>query len=116
MKWALDSSRPLDAPPHACHFPFHGYHPVERGGAGAIAGCGRQGTGSTAPCPRALWPFAQLARWDRPIGWWLLMWPCWWSAALAVAAPAGTLSWQLPFHLALFMIGAIAMRGAGCTL
>ena len=65
--------------------------------------------------PRSLWPFAQLARWDRPIGWWLLMWPCWWSAALAVAAPTGTLSWQLPFHLALFMLGAIAMRGAGCT-
>ena len=65
--------------------------------------------------PRSLWPYAQLARWDRPIGWWLLMWPCWWSAALAVAAPAGTLSWQLPFHLLLFMLGAIAMRGAGCT-
>jgi 4-hydroxybenzoate polyprenyltransferase len=65
--------------------------------------------------PRTLWPFAQLARWDRPIGWWLLMWPCWWSAALAVAAPAGSFGWQLPWHLALFMIGAIAMRGAGCT-
>jgi 4-hydroxybenzoate polyprenyltransferase len=26
--------------------------------------------------PRALWPYAQLARWDRPIGWQLLLWPC----------------------------------------
>ncbi|TPN90053.1 4-hydroxybenzoate octaprenyltransferase, partial [Mesorhizobium sp. B1-1-5] len=33
--------------------------------------------------PRWLWPYAQLARWDRPIGWQLLLWPCWWSAALA---------------------------------
>ncbi|HUH48842.1 MAG TPA: 4-hydroxybenzoate octaprenyltransferase, partial [Mycoplana sp.] len=31
--------------------------------------------------PRSLWPYAQLARWDRPIGWQLLMWPCLWSAA-----------------------------------
>ncbi len=65
--------------------------------------------------PPRLWPYAQLARWDRPIGWWLLMWPCWWSAALAAAAPAGTLGPGLLWHLALFMAGAIAMRGAGCT-
>ena len=70
--------------------------------------------------PRALWPYAQLARWDRPIGWQLLMWPCWWSAALAAAAgarpgdPWPTLL-PSPFHLLLFMIGAVAMRGAGCT-
>lgn len=70
--------------------------------------------------PQGLWPYAQLARWDRPIGWWLLLWPCWWSAALAGAAyfdAAGGIAEQLPsvWHLALFMIGAIAMRGAGCT-
>ena len=68
--------------------------------------------------PRTLWPYAQLARWDRPIGWQLLMWPCWWSAALAadVEAGLGTLHWgRFAWHLALFMIGAIAMRGAGCT-
>ncbi len=68
--------------------------------------------------PRALWPHAQLARWDRPIGWQLLMWPCFWSAGLAanVASQAGlwapaTTLW----HLVLFITGAIAMRGAGCT-
>ena len=68
--------------------------------------------------PRALWPHAQLARWDRPIGWQLLMWPCWWSAMLAanVAASEGTISpGRIFVHLILFAIGAIAMRGAGCT-
>ena len=68
--------------------------------------------------PRVAWPYAQLARLDRPIGWQLLMWPCFWSAALAadVEAREGiyhalTLTW----HLALFFVGAVAMRGAGCT-
>ncbi|MEX0344873.1 MAG: 4-hydroxybenzoate octaprenyltransferase [Rhizobiaceae bacterium] len=70
--------------------------------------------------PRAAWPYAQLARWDRPIGFWLLMWPCWWSAALAAsshAQPGAPLPDVLPspWHLALFLIGAIVMRGAGCT-
>lgn len=68
--------------------------------------------------PRAAWPYAQLARWDRPIGWQLLMWPCFWSAALAAnaAAALGLFSLkQLLWHLLLFFIGAVAMRGAGCT-
>lgn len=70
--------------------------------------------------PRALWPYAQLARWDRPIGWWLLLWPCWWSAALAASAgarPGAQFTDVMPSfgHLALFLVGAIAMRGAGCT-
>ena len=68
--------------------------------------------------PRALWPYAQLARWDRPIGWQLLMWPCFWSAALAanVAMSAGQFSFgRFCWHLFLFFAGAVAMRGAGCT-
>lgn len=70
--------------------------------------------------PRSLWPYAQLARWDRPIGWWLLLWPCWWSAALAASAgakPGAQLTDVMPslWHLALFLVGAVAMRGAGCT-
>jgi 4-hydroxybenzoate polyprenyltransferase len=68
--------------------------------------------------PRQVWPHAQLARWDRPIGWQLLMWPCFWSAALAAgpALEAGSFSWwRFGFHLLLFLVGAIAMRGAGCT-
>ena len=63
--------------------------------------------------PDWLKPYARLARWDRPIGWWLLLWPCWWSAALASIA-AGT-GFPNIWHLFLFLVGAIAMRGAGCT-
>jgi len=62
-----------------------------------------------------LWsrPYLRLSRLDRPIGSWLLLMPCWWSAALAagVAHDVG----RLPFVLVLFFIGAFAMRGAGCT-
>ena len=68
--------------------------------------------------PQPAWPYAQLARWDRPIGWQLLMWPCLWSSALAAnrAAEAGSLSIGLfVFHLILFLVGSVAMRGAGCT-
>jgi 4-hydroxybenzoate polyprenyltransferase len=56
-------------------------------------------------------PYGRLARWDRPIGIWLLLFPCWWSVALA-AAPHwdNMLGW-----MALFAVGALAMRGAGCT-
>jgi 4-hydroxybenzoate polyprenyltransferase len=57
-------------------------------------------------------PYVQLARLDRPAGWQLLLAPCWWSTALAgVAVHRGPDVW----HLLLFLIGAIAMRGAGCT-
>lgn len=58
-------------------------------------------------------PYARLARWERPIGWWLLLWPCWWSAGLA-AIKAGHIGPNL-WYLALFLVGAVAMRGAGCT-
>ena len=63
--------------------------------------------------PAGLRPYARLARWERPIGWWLLLWPCFWSAALA--AIAGGKAWPDPWHIVLFFIGAVAMRGAGCT-
>jgi 4-hydroxybenzoate polyprenyltransferase len=58
-------------------------------------------------------PYLRLSRLDRPIGSWLLLMPCWWSAALA-AGVIGKLG-QLPLILALFLVGAFAMRGAGCT-
>ena len=62
-----------------------------------------------------LWsrPYLRLSRLDRPIGSWLLLMPCWWSAALA-AGIAHDLK-QLPLILVLFLIGAFVMRGAGCT-
>jgi len=90
----------------------------------------RQGQGRVADAPsghwvyrvlpRVLWPYAQLARWDRPIGWQLLLWPCWWSVAMAASAhaqPGAPLASVMPslWHLLLFLAGAIAMRGAGCT-
>jgi 4-hydroxybenzoate polyprenyltransferase len=62
--------------------------------------------------PPAALPFVQLARLDRPIGWQLLLAPCWQSAALAGMAIR---SGPNVTHLALFLIGAIAMRGAGST-
>jgi 4-hydroxybenzoate polyprenyltransferase len=58
-------------------------------------------------------PYLRLSRLDRPIGSWLLLLPCWWSAALA-AGIAGDVR-QLPVTLALFFAGAFVMRGAGCT-
>jgi 4-hydroxybenzoate polyprenyltransferase len=58
-------------------------------------------------------PYLRLARLDRPIGSWLLLMPCWWSTALAgVAARAAVPDVAT---IALFFIGAFAMRGAGCT-
>src|SRR3984893_13795893 len=58
-------------------------------------------------------PYLRLSRFDRPIGSWLLLMPCWWSAALAadVSRDVG----QLPVVIVLFFIGAFVMRGAGCT-
>ncbi len=55
-------------------------------------------------------PYARLARIDRPIGTWLLLFPAWWGIALA--SPG----WPDPVLLLLFAVGAVAMRGAGCTL
>jgi 4-hydroxybenzoate polyprenyltransferase len=55
-------------------------------------------------------PYARLARLDRPIGTWLLLFPGWWGIALASGG------WPDPVLLLLFAVGAVAMRGAGCTL
>ena len=63
--------------------------------------------------PQRLRPYLRLSRYDRPIGSWLLLLPCWWSAALAAVA-AGDVH-QLPRYLVLFFIGAFVMRGAGCA-
>lgn len=58
-------------------------------------------------------PYLRLARLDRPIGSWLLLMPCWWSAGIAGIAAGGR--GPDPWHVLLFFIGAFAMRGAGCT-
>lgn len=63
--------------------------------------------------PAWLRPYGVLARWDRPIGSWLLLWPCWWGMALA--SPRSD-PWPDPWLLVLFAIGAVSMRGAGCVI
>jgi 4-hydroxybenzoate polyprenyltransferase len=55
-------------------------------------------------------PYLRLARLDRPIGTWLLLLPCWWATAMA--SPG----WPDPWFMALFAVGALVMRGAGCTI
>jgi 4-hydroxybenzoate polyprenyltransferase len=72
-------------------------------------------TGNWVDRRAPLWsrPYLRLSRLDRPIGSWLLLLPCWWSAALA-AGIAHDVN-RLALILALFFIGAFAMRGAGCT-
>jgi 4-hydroxybenzoate polyprenyltransferase len=63
--------------------------------------------------PSALRPYLRLARLDRPIGAWLLMFPCWWSQLLA-ENHSGASTTDVA-SLALFTLGAFVMRGAGCT-
>ncbi|NQV20876.1 MAG: 4-hydroxybenzoate octaprenyltransferase, partial [Rhodospirillales bacterium] len=64
--------------------------------------------------PKSAQPYLQLARADRPVGAWLLLWPCWWS--LGLAAPANGRHWPDLGLILLFALGAVVMRGAGCTL
>ncbi len=59
--------------------------------------------------PSSLRPYARLARFDRPIGTWLLFWPCAWGVALGGGAVRDV------YLLLLFAIGSAAMRGAGCV-
>ncbi len=66
-----------------------------------------------AVAPSFARPYLRLARLDRPIGFWLLFWPCAMSLGLSsVARPPTGFDFNA---LLLFFIGAIAMRGAGCT-
>jgi 4-hydroxybenzoate polyprenyltransferase len=64
--------------------------------------------GLIAALPGRLRDYALLARFDRPIGWWLLFWPCAWGVLLA----GGEHRWGL---IGWLLLGAIAMRGAGCV-
>ena len=79
--------------------------------------------GAVADAPKGNWvdrhaphwlkPYARLARWDRPIGFWLLFWPCAYALALAaVANPGAGFDWRA---LILMFLGSVLMRGAGCT-
>ncbi len=66
-------------------------------------------TGLMRMLPPFARPFASLARLDRPIGWWLLFWPCIYGLGLAGGLPQ---HWDLALWM---LLGAIAMRGAGCV-
>jgi 4-hydroxybenzoate polyprenyltransferase len=86
--------------------------PVSQGKAGSVADAVPQNWVDRY-APAWLLPYLRLARADRPVGFFLLALPCFWSVALAgrsVAAP-----YPDPWLLLLFAIGAIVMRAAGCT-
>ena len=91
---------------------------MTQGGANSI-----EAAGAVADAPARNWvdrwapaflrPYLRLGRFDRPIGTWLLLFPCWWSQTLAEVErgqPYPSLS-----LLALFAAGALAMRAAGCA-
>ncbi len=67
-----------------------------------------QHRGIVSALPQPLRDFAMLARFDRPIGYWLLFWPCAWGVLLA----GGEKRWDLILWL---LLGAVVMRGAGCV-
>ncbi|MEX0627420.1 MAG: 4-hydroxybenzoate octaprenyltransferase [Cucumibacter sp.] len=81
-----------------------------------------QGDGRVADAPQGNWvdrfapdafkPYFRMARFDRPIGYWLLFWPC--AMSLALAAVAGKANFPT-ISVLWFLIGAIVMRGAGCV-
>ena len=68
-------------------------------------------TGLWALLPRQTHPYISVMRLDRPIGWWLLLLPSWW----VILAKASTITDAVTM-MALFLIGAIVMRAAGCVI
>lgn len=66
--------------------------------------------------PQGLKPWLRLMRLDRPIGTWLLFWPCVYGLFLGAAAQERRfIEWRDVYYLLLFAIGSLIMRGAGCT-
>ena len=86
--------------------------PPPQGKASAVADAGARNLVDRF-APAALLPFLRLARFDRPIGFFLLAFPCFWSVAMAERSLEEP--YPDPWLLFLFAVGAIAMRGAGCT-
>jgi 4-hydroxybenzoate polyprenyltransferase len=62
--------------------------------------------------PLATRPYLRLIRADRPVGVWLLLWPCWWSIAMAEDLTTPSTIWMM----VLFALGAFVMRSAGCII
>lgn len=65
--------------------------------------------------PAGLRPYAYLARFDRPIGIWLLLLPGWWAIVLAGGGIASFNGGDLKL-MVLFGAGAVVMRAAGCVI
>ena len=86
--------------------------PLPQGKARAVADAGARNLVDRF-APAAILPYLRLARFDRPIGFFLLAFPCFWSVALAARSLEEP--YPDPWLLFLFAVGAIAMRGAGCT-
>lgn len=84
--------------------------PTESNGVVADA---QRGNWVDRHAPDWLKPYARLARWDRPIGFWLLFWPC--AMGVGLVAVARSEPGYDFVGIVLFLVGAIAMRGAGCT-
>jgi 4-hydroxybenzoate polyprenyltransferase len=83
-----------------------------QGKASALSDAGaRNWVDRFAPAP--LVPYLRLARADRPIGFFLLGFPCFWSVALAARSLDD--AYPDPRLLILFAVGALVMRAAGCT-
>lgn len=87
-------------------------NPVFRSAPGQVADAGAAHW--TGRAPAAIQPYLQLMRADRPVGWRLLLLPCW--QGLALAAALGAPRWSDLWMAVAFFIGAVVMRGAGCTL
>jgi 4-hydroxybenzoate polyprenyltransferase len=85
---------------------------MAEGKAGAIADASPQNVVDRF-APTALLPYLRLVRADRPTGFWLLAMPCFWSVALASRSIGA--DYPDPWLLLLFALGALVMRGAGCT-
>src|SRR5262245_52309174 len=69
-----------------------------------------------AALPPGVRPYLQLMRLDRPIGGWLLYWPCVFGLILgAVADERRFTDWRDLYYVLLFGVGTMVMRGAGCT-
>ena|GEM_PF-13620 len=104
----VETRRPAEVR-HRFAFPHPDARNAPMRGQGSEFAVADQQLGWVGRLPPRLRDFGMLARWDRPIGTWLLLLPCWWGQALAPGLP----DLRLAF---LFAVGAIAMRGAGCTI
>ena len=97
-------------------------HTDGQGLAGRVASASDIRTWLDRFLPPAARPYARLMRLDRPIGTWLLLFPCWWGMFLSLDRGLLALAWQTPAQawsivgpVILFAVGALFMRGAGCT-